>query len=903
MPESLFDPSMNILHRPYRELDAIFSPKSVAVIGASERIGSVGRTLVTNLLKNPFGGVIFPINPKRSSIMGLKAYPSIDQIKEPIDLAIIVTPAKTVSRLVEECVKAKVRGIIIISAGFKEMGDPGIKLEKTIQQLVAGKNTRIIGPNCLGIMNPIFGINATFAADMAHAGNLAFISQSGALITAVLDWSLKQKVGFSSVVSIGSMLDISWGDLIDYFGSDPHTESILIYMESIGNPRAFLSAAREVARTKPIILIKAGKSAESAKAAASHTGALSGSDDVLNAALARAGVLRVDTIADLFSMADVLSKQPRAKGPRLSIVTNAGGPGVIATDALIENQGELAQISPSTHQELDALLPPQWSRNNPIDILGDASPEIYGKAVTIAQRDEESDGTLVILTPQDMTDPTTSAQHLTQRQNGEKPLLASWMGGAIVEQGIDLLNRAKIPTFEYPDEAAKAFGYMWRYNYNLQGLYETPKKFAEISSKKVEERNAFIQQTRQKASRENRTILTEYEAKKLLQLYGIPTALTTIASSKKEAVTEAKNIGFPVVLKLHSSTITHKSDVGGVQLNLQTEEEVEKAYDSIYENVAKKASSSDFSGVSVQPMISLSEGYELIVGSSVDPEFGPTILFGLGGSLVEVFQDRALALPPLTSTLAKRMMEKTKIYQALQGVRGKKGVSMQKLEALLVQFSHMLSNEPWIKECDINPLFVSSETIIALDARVVLYEPEEKPVPLAIRPYPEGWVSSHTTKQGATITIRPITPEDEPMIAEFYKELSEESIRLRYVQSFHYDERTAHERLTRICFNDHERDIALIAVKDEALGIARLSKIPGSKRAVFTMIVKDTKQNQGIGAALLQSVLTIAKKEAIDLIFAELLEENHQMKAVLQKFGFTVEKGKERLFATLDLSK
>ncbi|MEM8629286.1 MAG: bifunctional acetate--CoA ligase family protein/GNAT family N-acetyltransferase [Chlamydiota bacterium] len=897
MEHSKFDPSMNILHRPYQELDAVFSPKVVAVIGASEREHSVGRTLITNLLKTPFGGVIFPVNPKRSSIMGLKAYPNIATIPERIDLGIIVTPAKTVASLVRECAQAKVRSLVIISAGFKEMGEPGQKLEQEIMEIASESNIRIIGPNCLGVMNPILGLNATFAADIAHPGNLAFISQSGALLTAVLDWSLEQKVGFSSIVSIGSMIDISWGDLIDYFGSDSATKSILIYMESIGDPRSFLSAAREVALNKPIILIKAGKSEESAKAAASHTGALAGSDDVLNAALARAGVLRVDTIADLFSMADILSKQPRSKGPHLSIVTNAGGPGVIATDALIENQGALSELGEKSFAAFDALLPPQWSRNNPIDILGDASPETYAQAVKIAQESDESDGTLVILTPQDMTDPTACAEHLATQADGKKPLFASWMGGSMVQEGIQILNQAKIPSFEYPDEAAKAFAYMWRYAHNLESLYETPQKSDELPYSKVEERTEFIQKTLQKARAEKRTILTEYEAKKLLRFYGIDVAETLVGSSVKEAQEHAQAIGFPVVLKLHSSTITHKSDVGGVQLNLKTLEDVAHAYERIEKNVAAKATKEDFQGVSVQPMISL-EGYELILGSSVDPEFGPTILFGLGGQLVEVFQDRALALPPLTSTLATRMMEQTKIYRALQGVRGKAALPLDKLASLLVRFSHIISQEPWIKECDINPLLVNEERMIALDARIVLYEEQENRHPLAIRPYPVEWISAQGLDTNVMLHIRPVLPEDIPDILQFHRQLSETSLRLRYAQSLQYDEDTTMARVRQMCFSDYERDITLLAlVGDEVVGVVRLSKIPGSKNALLTMMVKDERQNQGIGSALMESILAIAKQENIQLVLAELLEENEQMHALVRKFSFTIEKTQEYLLA------
>ncbi len=459
------DPAYDILRSERQPLSSIFAPKTVAVIGATDRVGSVGRTLLWNLISNPFGGTIFPVNPKRKSVMGITAYPNIEAVPEPVELAIIVTPASTVPGIVGECVAAGVKGAIIISAGFKEIGDRGQKLEKEILELARGK-MRIIGPNCLGVMHPHTGLNATFASTMARPGNLGFISQSGALCTAVLDWSIPENVGFSAFISIGSMLDVDWGDLIYYLGDDPQTKSIVIYMESIGNARSFISAAREVALTKPIIVIKAGKTEAAAKASASHTGAMAGRDDVLDAAFRRCGVMRVNRISELFNLAEVLAKQPRLpKGPRLSIITNAGGPGVLATDALVANGGEIATISEETIARLNEILPPHWSHGNPIDILGDANPERYTKTLDIALEDPNSDGLLVILTPQAMTDPTQTAEQLKSYVGkAKKTVLASWMGGAEVTAGETILNRASIPTYRYPDSAARLFDLMWRYS-------------------------------------------------------------------------------------------------------------------------------------------------------------------------------------------------------------------------------------------------------------------------------------------------------------------------------------------------------------------------------------------------------------------------------------------------------
>ena len=521
-----FDPVHDYLHYESKPLDAIFSPKSVAVIGATESPGTVGRTVLWNLISSPFGGPVFPVNPKRSSVLGIKAYPSIQEVPETPDLIVVTTPAISVPQIIKDSVSVGVQGAIIISAGFKEIGPEGLKLEKQILEYAHQGNMRVIGPNCLGVMSPVSGLNATFATTIARKGNVGFLSQSGALCTAVLDWSLKENVGFSSFVSIGSMVDVGWGDLIYYLGDDPHTESIVIYMETIGDAGAFLSAAREVAMLKPIIVIKPGRTAGAAKAAASHTGSLTGSDEVLDAAFRRSGVLRVNTIAELFYMAEVLSKQPRPKGNRLTILTNAGGPGVLATDALISNGGELAELSPETMEKYNELLPVVWSHNNPVDIIGDASPDRYAKALDIAAKDQNSDGMLVILTPQSMTYPTEIAEKLLPlAQTYEKPIIASWMGGEDIAEGETVLNRANIPTFPYPDTAARMFVYMARYTKNLNSLYETPSP--NISDNNLPPDFKTVDSIIQKARSEGRTILTEYESKKLLSSYNIPTVETS----------------------------------------------------------------------------------------------------------------------------------------------------------------------------------------------------------------------------------------------------------------------------------------------------------------------------------------------------------------------------------------
>ena len=901
------DPAHDVLKYERQPMDVIFRPETVAVVGATDTVGSVGRTVLSNLISSPFGGTVYPVNPKRTNVLGIRAYPNVSEVPEDVDLAVIVAPARAVPGIMAECADAGVRGAIIISAGFKEIGAEGAELEERVLEEARRGRMRVVGPNTLGVMNPITGFNATFAGALARPGNVAFLSQSGALCTAILDQSLRENIGFSAFVSVGSMLDVDWGNLIYYLGDDRHTKSIIIYMESIGDARSFLSAAREVSLTKPIIVIKAGRTEAAGRAAASHTGSLTGSDEVLNAAFRRSGVLRVDDISDLFHMAETLGKQPRPKGPRLTIVTNAGGPGVLATDSLVTGGGELAELSPETMESLNGFLPAPWSHANPVDVLGDADPERYAKTLDVVSKDPESDGMLVILTPQDMTNPTETAEALAPYAEGSrKPVLASWMGGESVAFGEEILNRAGMPTFDYPDTAARVFDHMWRYTYNLRTIYETP-EFVEEDDTDRERAEEVIAAVRD----EGRTLLTEAEAKELLAAYGIPTVETRVARDVEEAVRYAEKIGYPVVLKLYSETITHKTDVGGVRLDLPDAEAVREAYRGIEASVAEKVGAEHFDGVTVQPMIS-SEGYELIVGSSIDPQFGPVLLFGSGGQLVEVYRDRSLTLPPLTTTLARRMMERTRIVEALKGVRGRAPVDLGAVERLLVRFSRLVVEQPWVRELDVNPLLASPERLIALDARVVLHDPgtEEEDLPrTAIRPYPTQYVSRAEMKDGTPVTVRPIRPEDEPLMVKFHESLSERSIYMRYFHAMKLTRRTAHERLMRICFIDYDREMALVAEREnpetgetEILGVARLSSsnvVPDE--AEFAILVNDRFQGQGLGTIMLGKLLEIGREEGLRRITAEILLENRAMQRLSKKFGFRLRRDLEEGVVKADL--
>jgi acetyltransferase len=873
-------------------LQPLFLPRSVAVIGATDRPGTVGRSVISNLLETKFPLKIYAVNPSHGEVLGIKTYKHIRETPGGVDLALVVTPAQTVPQIIGECVDAGVKSAVVISAGFREQGHNGALLEEEIQTHLQRGSLRLIGPNCMGFMNPTIGLNATFAKSLPQKGSVAFLSQSGALQTAILDWSQKEHVGFSAIVSTGSMLDVGWGDLIYYFGDDPHTKSILLYMESVGDARSFLSAAREIALTKPIIVIKAGRSEAASRAAASHTGALTGSDDVLEAAFRRCGVLRVQNIADLFYMAEVLSKQPRPRGPRLSIVTNAGGPGVLATDALMATGGELTILSPDSLHQLDNFLSPHWSHANPVDVLADANAESFVKAVDLVSKDPGSDGLLAVIAPQGLADPTQVAKQMAQfAHTSGKPLLASFMGGDGVAEGTAILNTAGIPTFSYPDTAARAFTYMWRYTYNLRGLYETP-ALIEAAESAGGRTKAFdlIQRVRSAG----RKMFNEFEAKQLLAFYGIPAVETRVAASAEEAVACAAEIGYPVVLKLLSNTIAHKTDVDGVRLSLLTADHVRDAFRGIQLSVTAKAGAEHFGGVTVQPMVRR-DGYELILGSTVDPQFGPVILFGSGGVMVEVYRDHALALPPLNTTLAQRLMEQTRIFAALQGVRGRKPVNLAALEELLVRFSQLIMEQPWIKEIDINPLLATPEQLIALDARVVVHDATmvaEKLPRSSIRPYPVQYVWDWKLKDGTEVTIRPIRPEDEPLMVHFHTTLSERSVYLRYFCSLSLTTRVEHERLVRICFGSYDRGFALVADRNnpetgqhEVLGVGRFSAISRSE-AEAAVLVSDQWHGRGLGTELLAGVARVARSEKFQRLSGEILRDNLATQAIFKKVGF-----------------
>ncbi|MGF3522733.1 MAG: acetate--CoA ligase alpha subunit, partial [Candidatus Bathyarchaeia archaeon] len=837
-------------------LEKIFNPKSVAIIGASNTEGSVGYAIVKNFTNSGYSGRVYYVNIRKSEILGVKTYSSVEQIPESVDLALIATPAKTVPAVVEECGRAGVKGVIIVSAGFKETGAEGKALEEQILCIAKKYGVRVIGPNCIGVIRPSINLNATFVDKMPKPGKVAFLSQSGALGSAILDWAIHENIGFSNFVSVGSMIDVDFGDIIDFFGTDPKTKSILMYVEGITEARKFMSAARHFARTKPIIVVKSGRFSESAKAAASHTGSLSGEDAIYNAAFKRAGIVRVDEIADLFNAAEVLGTQPLPRGPRLAIITNAGGPGVMTTDSLIARGGQLAKLSQKTLDTLNSILPPFWSRGNPIDVLGDAKADRYRVAVEACLNDENIDGILVIFTQQAVSAAVDIAKDIVELVQSKtyqnKTILTSFMGYDAVEEANRILNANNIPTYSTPEQAIKTYMYMYQYQRNLELIYETPEDLSVDVAPPKRPINVILRN----AAVENRDILTEDEAKKILKYYNFPVVETAVANNVEEAIAYAQKMGFPVVLKILSPQIVHKSDAGGVILNVNSPAEVREAFDILIQRATACNPEAQIIGVTVQPMVQ-KKGHEVIIGAKTDPLFGPVILFGMGGVGVELFKDYAIGLPPLNTTLIRMMLEETKVYTLLKGYRNCPSVNIKKLEETLLLFSQLLMDFPQIKEIDINPLLLNSDEACILDARIVVdkeracrkLEPHEH---MVISPYPKKYEKLWSLKNGETVLLRPIKPEDEPLWLEMFQSLSEESIRYRFFQLL---KDTPHEVRVRYCNIDYDREIAIVAELTEKgqrqiLGVTRLSIEPDGKSGEIAFLVADQWQGLGLGTKM-----------------------------------------------------
>jgi acetyltransferase len=873
-------------------LDKIFNPNRIAVIGASDRETSVGAKLLRNMIGVGGKAAVYPVNPFRSTVQGITAYPSISKIPWKVDLAVIATPAHTVPQIVEECGKAGVSGIIIISAGFKEAGEAGEVLEKRIQELKNQYNMRIIGPNSFGVMRPRTKLNATFSNKTALPGKIAFISQSAALCASVLDWASEAHIGFSAIVSTGSMLDVDLGDLIDYFGTDGHTRSIVVYVESIKTPRKFMSSARGIARIKPIIVVKAGRFPESVNATISHTGALCGEDAVHDAAFRRVGVVRVEAISDLFNCAEALAMQPNPKGPNLTIITNAGGPGIIATDYLVARGGKLSQLSSETLQALKSVLPPYCSTANPIDIVEEADPDRLRKVTEICFKDPGTDGFLFIHTPLGATDPIAFARTIVDlSKQTSKPILTSLIGEGECWKARQILQKNGIPSFMTPEQAVSTFIYMYSYTQNLEQLYQIPEELpVEVSIPR------FLKEVLRRAFSNGQKVLGLPESLQFLFAYGIPTADTLVARSSDEAETIASNLGCPIVMKALSPQITHKSKVGGVVLNVWSPSEAKAFFDELAQKVRSYDSEAEFQGVAIQPMIRKG-GCELLLGSKKDSQFGSVIVVGMGGVATELFKDVSVGFPPLNQVLARRLLERTAIYKRVTS--SGTPLNIKVLEEILVKFSQLVVDFPEIEEIDVNPLIVDENNAVAVDARIVIdsdrilreVQPHEH---LVIAPYPKKYVTQWKLKDGTTVVLRPIKPEDEVLFSQLFKSFSEETMRFRFFQII---KDVTHEMLTRYCNIDYDREMAIVAEiqedKRRIIGAARLIVEPGRNCGEFAIVVGDQWQGQGLGSKLLDDIIEIGKDMKLETIYGFVIPDNVKMIHLCRKKGFKMEPAEE----------
>ena len=872
-------------------LKPLFAPASVAIFGASIRSDSVGQIVFRNMLDSGFQGALYPINPKYAEIQGCKAYSSITEINDPVELAVIATPPQSIPDIIEECGKRNVKAAVIITAGFAETGAEGKALETALLKNAQRYGLRLIGPNCLGVMRPEIGLNATFNKGGANPGHLAFISQSGALCTAILDWAKTNDVGFSSIVSIGSSVDVDFGEILDYLISDANTQSILMYIEGIRNARSFMSSIRAAARIKPVILIKVGRHYAASKAALSHTASLVGSDDAFDAAVRRAGVVRVKSVSQLFSVAKALSYGFHTTGNRLAIVTNGGGPGIMATDYAVDLGVVMAQLSEKTIAKLNETLPPTWSHHNPVDIVGDAQADRYHDALKICLEDQNIDGVLTILTPQAMTKPLEAANVVVElSRQFNKPLIACWMGGEQVEEARTVFNNARLPNFRTPEPAVEVFSFHSAYYQNQQLLMQVPGPLSHHLEPDVQSARVIIEGVLQ----EKRKILNEMESKALLSAFRIPIAQTMVAHSPNEALLIAQELGFPVAMKINSADITHKTDSGGVLLNLANAQSVREAYHQLLERVKRVMPEAKIEGVSIEPMVIKPNGRELMIGVANDPVFGPVLSFGAGGTMVEVMRDRSVALPPLNSFLVKDLVNGTKISQMLGSFRHMPPADMDALESVLLRVSEMVCELPELVEMDINPLIVDEHGAIAVDARLIVeyrMPGRDRYAHMAICPYPSHLVSTWQLEDGSSITIRPIRPEDAALEQEFVHNLSENS---RYFRFMNNIQQLSQAQLVGFTQIDYSRELALIAItkeqdKEIELGVARYAINPDGESCEFAIVVADKIRGTGLSHKLMYELMAAARAKGMKTMQGDVLSNNTNMLRFVKNLGFSIE--------------
>lgn len=871
-------------------LATLLAPTSVALVGATEREGALGRIVWQNLAAGGLRGALSAVNPKHRTIFGQPCHARLHDLPAPPDLAVFVTPARTIPGLIDEAGAAGIRAAVVLSSGFGEAGEDGRRLQEDMLAAAKRHGVRILGPNCLGLMRTDTGLNATFSPVAALAGKLALVSQSGAICTAILDWAKPAGVGFSSVVSLGGAADVDFGEALDFLIADPETDAILMYIEGVSDARRFVSALRVAARSKPVVALKVGRFAAGTKAVSSHTGALMGSDAVFDAALRRCGTVRVKSYIQLFASARLLATRRLPAGERLAVLTNGGGPGVMAADCAAENGVPLALLSAQTIAALDAALPPQWSRGNPVDIVGDAPPRRFTEATAAVLDDPGVDALLVMYSPVAVTSPAAAAQAVLEGARGrDKPLLAAWLGDINPNETRDLLEAHGVPNFYTPETAVEAFSFLCAYQRNQLQLMEVPAALERAGATPPPDL-AAANAIRDAALAGGRTLLTEAEAKDLLRAFGIPVPPSPIAATRDAAVAAAREIGFPVALKIHSPDITHKTDVGGVRLNLQNADMVAEAFDGILRDARRLRPEARIEGAVVQPMLRFAHQREVLVGVATDAVFGPVISFGAGGVSVEAVRDTAVALPPLNAVLARELVDRTRVARLLAAYRDVPAADLDALCELLVGVSRMVCALPWLKEMDLNPVLAHPGGAAIADARVVVDPSRLAPPPryghMAIHPYPVELEGTLGLRDGSSVPVRPIRPEDAGLERRFFDGLSERS---RYQRFLNQMAQLPQQMLARFTQLDYDRELALVALdpsSGEFIGVGRYAPNSDGETAEFALTVADAWQGRGVGRALLERICDCARAAGYKTLFGHILNANRDMLGLAEQLGF-----------------